>query len=366
MSVILFILILGLLVFVHEFGHFWTARRLGVGVHEFGFGFPPRLWAVRKKDVDYSINLIPFGGFVRLVGENAEESQRPDSLTRAGVGKKLAIVSAGVVMNVLLAWALLTGALMVGITADGTEVPSNRFAQIQNQRIEAYVVADSPAATSGLQTGDRLVSVNGQNIESTEKLLAFLKSAQYPELNVQVIRFGVVESLTITPAVAEGAERPTYGFGVQSLAEVRYPWYIAPWFGLQTTVSLIQQTFTGFGQLLSDLLTRGQVSEDVAGPLGIAVLTGQVQQLGFVPLIQFMAVLSVSLAVINFLPLPALDGGRAALAVVERLRGRPVNPRIEQIVHSTGFYLLILLLIVISVRDVQRFAIVDRFLEIFR
>lgn len=365
MTIVLFLLILSLLVFVHELGHFVAARRFGMPVEEFGFGFPPRLWGIKKGGTLFSINLIPFGGFVRIEGETTSTNPAPKSFAAATLPKKLLVLAAGVFMNYLLGWVLFTGVLINGVTQNPADVPAGQAVKVDQRRIELFVTPDSPAAKAGLQTGDQLVSANGQIFASTDELIAYTKEQQRPILRVTAQRHGQTIQAEVTPRAASGDD-PAYGFGVESLARVRYAWLSAPWYGLQTTATLTAQTFVGFGQVIRTLVTTGQVSQDVSGPVGIAVLTGQVRQLGFSAILQFIGILSVSLAVINFLPLPALDGGRAGLAIIERTRRRPLNPRFEQVFHATGFYLLIALLIAISVRDVQKFNVVSRLIGLFQ
>ncbi len=366
MSVLVFILVLSLLVFVHELGHFLAARRLGVGVLEFGLGFPPRLWSFDRHGTRWSINLIPFGGFVRLEGESDPAVTTPTSFARATLRRKFMILAAGVLMNYLLAWGLMTAALSAGVTVDPANLTPNRWQRLANLRIQAMVSEASPAAAAGLASGDRIMSVNGREFRSTNEVIAYTRSQNYPSLRVEIRRTGQTQTLTIAPPAKRQLDQPVYGFGLQPLAELSYPWYVAPWYGLTSTGSLTGQTFAGFGRLLAELVSTGRVSQDVAGPVGIAILTGQVSRLGWTSLIQFVAILSVSLAVINFLPLPALDGGRAVFVVFERLRGRPFNPRWEQAVHATGFYLLLLALVLISIRDVQRFDVLERVMRWFQ
>ncbi len=358
MGILLFILILGLLVFVHEFGHFYAARRSGVGVEEFGFGFPPRLWGIQRGPTTYSVNLIPFGGFVRLQGEQADHDARTDSFVNAPPLRQYVIIAAGVLMNALLAWVLMTSALVVGLAADQATIPADRFARFQPTRQEAVVSAGGSVARAGLTSGDDLLSINQQVFRSTDHLIAYTKDHDYPALEIRYRRQGREYAATIRPDPA--GDHPRYGFGIVTIGRLSYPWYVAPWYGLSMTGRLTGQTVVGLGQVVVNLVRTGQVSTDVTGPVGIAVLTSQVSQLGVVAIIQFMAILSISLAVINFLPIPALDGGRALFIVLSRLRGRPIDRRVENLVHAAGFYLLIVMVILISIRDVQRFELLDR------
>lgn len=366
MTILLFFLILSLLIFVHEFGHFYAARRSGVGVEEFGFGFPPRIIGWRKGNMVWSINLIPFGGFVRLLGENGEHRDDPASFAATPRPKKILILAAGVLMNYLLAWALWSVIFAVGLPSTKDAVPVNQHAIVQNPVVTAYVTDGSPAFQAGLRTGDAIETVDGQKFEKTEQLIQYSSSKQYPSLHIRATRRNTpVPEATITPEPAKDGHQPRYGFGIVEVVNLRYPWYVAPWYGLRSTIQLTGQTFQGFGQLIHRLATSGQVGEDLSGPIGIAVLTGQVSRLGIISILQFVALLSISLAVINFLPLPALDGGRAAFIGIEKLLGRPISQRVEQTFHATGFYLLLLLILLISIRDVQRFSIVSKITNLF-
>lgn len=364
MTVVLFIVILGILVFVHELGHFAVARWFKVAVEEFGFGFPPRIFGFKRGSTIYSINWIPFGGFVRLQGEQEDGEKRADSFVQAPFRKQFAILAAGVFMNGLLAWILLSVTFMVGVSADANSTPINDHIRTSTPRVEALVTESSPAASAGLRTGDVIVAINGQSLSSTEQLIALAQAENYPALRLDILRQRTAQTITVQPRAAD--QSPRYGLGIQAVVTVSYPWYLAPWYGLQSGFEMTNQTLIGFGTLLKDLVTTAKVSSDVTGPVGIAVLTGQVAQYGFIATLQFMAILSISLAVVNFLPLPALDGGRALFVFLGRLRGRPVNPRIEATIHAAGFYTLLLLILLLSIRDISKFRIVDQLKGLFQ
>lgn len=364
MAILFFIIILGLLVFVHELGHFLSARAAGVAVEEFGFGFPPRMIGIKRGRTILSINWIPFGGFVRLQGEQEDTEQRPDSFVRARFSRQLVIMVAGVVMNILLAWVLMTMTLVIGTKTDASMTPHDRFAVASPARLEAIVTDGTAASDAGLRNGDRVLDINGVAYTSTEDIIQATKDQQYPTLNVRVERNNTPIIISIAPRTA--SDHPRYGFGVQSLLVVRYPWYIAPWYGFTSVIDLISQTAVGFGHLIRDLVVTAKVSPDLTGPVGIAVLTGQVVQYGFVATLQFMAILSVSLAVVNILPLPALDGGRALFVTIGHFRGRPVNTRIEGTIHTIGFYMLLLVILLISIRDVSRFRLLEQLRSLFQ
>ncbi len=364
MQIILFALILGLLVFVHELGHFLAARFSKVGVEEFGFGFPPRIWAKKKGSLTISINAIPFGGFVRLQGEQNDPEHRPESFVNATWPRQILVLAAGVIMNYLLAWVLMSVVYGAGVTVETNGLRAADLAHVRNVQVQATVSSDSPAGKSGVQTGDRIVSVDGQTFSSTQQLIDYTTGKNFPVLHVDFLHQNIQKSIDIAPQTAS-SNKPHYGLGVDSLGQLRYPWYQAPLTGLTSTASLTAQTVKGFGTLISDLVAHGKVSNDLTGPVGIAVLTGEVSRLGVIAVLQFISVLSISLAVVNFLPLPALDGGRALFIVIGRLRGRPINPRVESIIHATGFYALIALVIAITVRDLNRYDIFSKVTQFF-
>lgn len=365
MAVIFFLIIISLLVFVHEWGHFLAARRLGVAVEEFGFGFPPRVWSVQRGPTTWSINLIPFGGFVKLQGEHDDATARPDSFISASQGKKFAIIAAGVVMNYIFAWLLFSTALAAGVTTSQAGLPTDRWHHFISAGQILAVGAGSSAAKAGIQSGDTLDTINNQHFSSTAAVVAYVAAQNYPPLTIRYVHDGQTKTAEVTPNPTTD-HQPRYGLGVETTGRLSYPWFVAPWYGLKTGYSVTSQTLVGLGQIFQTLVTQGKVSGDVTGPIGIAVLTKQVTQLGFVALIQFTAIISTSLAVLNFLPIPALDGGRALFIVIESIRGRPVNRRVEAVIHTASFYALLIFIFLISLRDVQRFDIVSRLQHVFQ
>lgn len=368
-TVILFLVVLSLLVFVHELGHFWAARRSGMKVEEFGFGFPPRLlgfqrsggrWATvwghgQPKNPEatvYSVNWIPLGGFVRILGENGDSAEDPRSFANGTFAGRFLTLVAGVTMNVVLAWALFSFGYVLGLpvaVSGPDQLPSGaRFENPEVAIVEVFRGQEAEAA--GLKPGDVVVSVDGQRFQGVGEVQAYVRNQSGKVFSFEVRRQGQLLTLSVPskpkPKVDEG---PT-GISLAQVGTLRYPWYQAPLEGLKTTANQLLNILVGFYQLLTSRLGL----DSLGGPVKIAQLTGQVASMGAVHLLQFTAFLSLNLAVLNVLPLPALDGGRILFLAIEKLRGRRNNRTLEQAVNAVGFALLILLMAAVTVNDIFR------------
>jgi regulator of sigma E protease len=376
-TVLIFIIVLSVLVFVHELGHFWTARKLGVKAEEFGFGFPPRAFGFYKskagkwrflrgkKDPNslteedrpvgtvYSINWLPLGGFVKIKGENGEGKQESDSFAVKAIWKRALILSAGVIMNIVLAIVLLSAGYMMGLPQSLDNLkPSAKISEPQVFVME--VLADSPAAEAGLKAGDIITFVNEEKIVSNEELQNIVAKQVGQETNFNINRDGENMQIAITPELLEEADRPAIGVSIYASGLVRYPFFTAIIEGFKLTFWLFWMIILAFYGLIRDLLMGVSVSGQVAGPVGIATLTGQVATMGFTYLLQFTALLSLNLALINILPFPALDGGRLLFLLIEKFIGKPVRQSVEAWIHTIGFWLLILLIVVVTYKDIAR------------
>lgn len=354
LTVITFVVVLSLLVFVHELGHFISAKRAGVKVEEFGFGFPPRLAGIKKGNTIYSINWIPLGGFVKIKGESGEDAKDEDSFAYKKPWKRAIILSAGVIMNVLLAWFLLSVGYAMGlpqIIEDAS--PHARITDRKTQVIA--IVEDSPAAAAGLEIGDTIITIDGTPFASIEDFREYTGTREGEAFNMTVEHDGEEVVHELEPAYLEEVDRPGIGVALVDTGIAHYPLWLAPIQGLQATYSLTVQIFDAFIMLLRDLVVTQEASVEFSGPIGIAVLTGRVAKAGFRYLLQFTAVLSINLAIINILPIPALDGGRLLFLLIEKLRGKAMSQRIEIAAHNLGFTALMILVVFITYRDVVRF-----------
>lgn len=352
LTLLIFLAVLSVLVFVHEFGHFIVAKRSGVRVDEFGFGFPPRLVGWKRGDTTYSINWIPMGGFVKLKGESGEAAEDRDSFAAKRVWQRALIVAAGVIMNIVFAAVALSVGFGVGIPSVVEDVPAS--ARVRDVKVViADVLPDTPAANAGLASGDVLEAMDGERIESITLFQSAIRARPDQPARFDVLRGNERKEFTITPAVLKETNAPGIGVALVGTGIVSYPWYEAPYRGIQATGYITTEIIKSFGQLIGGMF-RGRVTVDFSGPVGIAVVTGEVARLGFVSLLQFMALLSVNLAVVNLIPFPALDGGRLLFLAIEGAIRRPVSKRYETLAHQIGFIVLILLVLLITARDIQR------------
>ncbi|HYE22399.1 MAG TPA: RIP metalloprotease RseP [Verrucomicrobiae bacterium] len=366
-TLIIFIVILGLLVFVHELGHFVMAKRSGMAVEEFGFGFPPRLFGIKKGETIYSINWIPLGGFVKIVGEDGGDAANPKSFGSKSFGARLAVLAAGVTMNVIFAWVLISIGLAAGLPTaldEGETLPGT--AKIRDVSVAVIEVApESPASAADFKVGDRIIKINGQEVTSIDTVQNLTQENIDKPTTYTFERGSTVLEKQVVPRGNPPADQGPLGIGLSSVGLVSYPWYVAPWKGLQATIGLIWATLSAFWTILSNLVGGAPAGVDLTGPVGIAKLTGDVAALGFVYLLQFTAILSVNLAIINAVPFPALDGGRILFLIIEKIRRKKMSVNVEQWANTVGFTLLLLLMFFVTVKDVGRFQLITKIKDLF-
>lgn len=371
LTVVVFFLVLGVLVLVHELGHFVVARKSGVKVEEFGFGLPPRMIGFYKDDVGkwrtvglktkdvtsmiWSLNWIPLGGFVKIKGENGENSEQADSFGHQSVFKRILIISAGVFMNIVLAAVLLSIGLSIGSPQVIDESNLSKFAQTKDIKVRIMeVLPDSPAERAGLELADTILAIDGHEIVEIEELQNFLDQKVGATISLTVERKDEVLTKELTPEFLSEIDRGGMGVALVRTGFVSYPWYLSWWYGIIETFKMIWAIIAGFYLIIKNLIINKQMIGEVYGPVGIAGLVGDAARLGFLYLMQFTAVLSVIIAVINFLPFPALDGGRILFLIIEGVRGKPANQKFEALMHNLGFALLMILVLVVTFRDVVR------------
>jgi regulator of sigma E protease len=350
-SILIFLLVLSILILVHEFGHYYMAKRAGVWVEEFGIGIPPKLFAKKIGETKYSINLIPFGGFVRLHGEGSEEEV--DKPKRAFINKskkqRIGIIVAGVIMNCILAIASFAVVyLFAGIPKETGHVSV------------VDVAAGSPAEEVGLRAGDIIEVVNDVEVTSTNEFMFELNKYIGQEVVIDVI--GVEEQGATRSVEIFLREFPPEGEGpmgaVVSSAEVDFPplWkrpFEGIYYGFKEAVFWGVAVINGFVKIFSDLF-KGVAPKDIAGPIGIYAITSEVAKVGILALINFIGILSVNLAIFNIIPFPALDGGKLLFIGIESIIGRKVLPKIESFIHMIGMILILIMLFAVTAHDIQR------------
>lgn len=348
MSLILFFAVLAVLVLSHEFGHFIAAKKSGIRVDEFGFGFPPRLFGVKKGETLYSINLIPFGGFVKIHGEEGENRGDSNSFSSKSISVRALVIAAGVVFNIILAWFLISLGYMAGMpTSVGTVPPG---AEIMGKKVVILEVQEnSPAKTAGLQPGDELAGFN-----SVEEAQKFISDSKGKEIEISYQRDEKNFSVKLTPRINPPAGQGAMGIAMDEIGTIKFPWHRSIWEGLKTTYFLLIAVAQSIFYFIYNAVKGAGGWEQVMGPVGIIGITGTAAKFGFVYLLGFISILSINLAVINILPFPALDGGRLLFLLIEKIKGSPVNPKVSGIIHSIGMALLLILMLAITYRDILK------------
>ena len=362
LTIIAFIVIFSVLVLVHEWGHFYFARRAGIKVEEFGIGLPPRAKAIYKdkKGTIYSLNWIPFGGYVRLYGEDAVSDKvlkAKNSFASKTITQRSMVVVAGVMMNFILAWVLITIGLTLGMRpflvseADLNQAIEDGLVEQREIFMIHEIIPDTPLAKSDLLPGDMVTAINGQPVPEVKELAEVLVPGQPIELSIlRGKRDGI---LTAVPN-----EEGKLGFSISKapyivyVKDLKYPIYKAPVMALKEVGRLSYLTLDMLGDVVVSLVRKFTVPDGVAGPVGIARLTHHFTQEGVIALMQFAALLSISLGVINIMPFPALDGGRFLFILFEVILRRRPSAKWEAAAHGIGFALLMLLILVITWNDI--------------
>lgn len=352
-TIIIFIIILAILVLIHEFGHFIAAKKSGVLVEEFGFGFPPRLFGIKKGETLYSVNALPIGGFVKLYGEEYHEEDGKVNTKlkdRAFIYKKpwqkVLIIVAGIIGNFLLGWVLISFLFTQGVPA-----PVNKV-------IVEDVQTQSPAQAAGIKKNDVLEKIvkdgKSYSLTSTTDLIGLTKKFGDKEITVVVNSNGAKRNVVITPRSHPPKGQGSLGVVITSFITKKYAWYQAPFYGLKEAFNITRMIVVELSKTIFQLVTLQKPNVDVAGPIGIAQYTGQAIKFGNNAVLELIALLSLNLAVINILPFPALDGGRLVLVLYEWITRKRVNRTFEQYLNLAGIAILLTLTVVVTIHDILK------------
>jgi len=358
-TAVTFLVILTVLVLIHEAGHFFVAKLIGVNVEEFGMGLPPRIFAKKIGSTEYSLNWLPIGGFVKLSGEDAEDgtSAKLKNVKQYFFARskkeRAAILCAGVFMNFILA----VGITMFLLTS-GIQEPSGRV------HLEK-VVSGSPAAEAKLAVNDIVIKVwtvdalgkpsDPRPVSVSADLIKFAKLHAGEQVYMAVERNGeLLPTISMTPRKNPPAGQGAIGVAISDLEVHKYSWREAPYKALVINLTRARDMLTSLGSTLWRLVTLRAPEADVAGPIGIAQVTGQAVKFGWRAVLEFASILSLNLAVLNVLPIPALDGGRLAFVILEKILGRRVRPAFEKSTHQIGMLVLLALIFIVSINDILR------------
>lgn len=424
LTLLIFIAVLAVLVLSHEVGHFIAARKSGIKVYEFGFGFPPRLFGIQmlkgkklekvaeeetvdisisdyqspdgskvieEKVVDriteidkevpikkwrwvwgnkpiipeegegrleqgtvYSINLIPLGGFVNIKGEDSSDTG-PDSFSSKPAWKKAIVIVAGVAMNIVLAASLFSIGYMIGLPMLTDKIVDSSL--VQNRSLEIIqVLPDKPAALADIKPSDLILRVGDIDNPRLTEMQDYVDAHRSEEISFTIQRGDELLNKKIKPMIYQESGRGGIGVGIAEFGTIKYVWYKAIYHGCKDTGVYLKEIFVAFGSLVKRLFVgREGLGDSVAGPIGIAVMTGEVAKMGILYLLQFVAVLSLNLAVVNILPIPALDGGRLLFLALSKINRRWSFLKYERTAHTVGFILLLALVAVITINDLGFF-----------
>lgn len=372
-SIIIFILTLLVLVVIHEWGHFIMAKKFGIKVEEFGFGLPPRVWGKKIGETIYSINWLPFGGFVKLLGEDGvekEELKNKRSFAAANVWVRIGVVAAGVSMNLVLAWILFYIVLFSKDFKFQLPLPIDyQFAGVEQKNdIRVFIAAistDSPAFKTSLKQGEEIISVNGENILNDGQMVSLIKSYAGKEINLTVKnpQSNEVRDIKLIPRENPPKGEGPIGIALTQvrLANLEYKTTTQKLFsGVSHSYNVASYSLKMLGLIINQSFAKkdfSALSHSVAGPVGITSLANTVltsTDKPLIPYLDFMAMLSLNLAVMNLLPIPALDGGRLFFLLIEGILRRKVKANIEKWVHAFGMAVLLGLTLLITFSDIKK------------
>ncbi len=361
-TTIIFLLVLTVLVFIHELGHFLAARLFGIRVDEFAIGFPPRIWSFIKNGTRFAINIVPLGGYVKIHGENAEDEITPDSILAKARWKQAVVLVAGVVFNIVLAWVLLSLSFMMGTRASTAGFPAEKISD--TGVVVMFVSPDSPAQKAGLAIGDEIVSVETADIRlatSTLRVEAVQTAIKDSKGNVifTVTPQHATSTKTISVEPKDGVVpgKRAVGISMDEVGTVKLGFFESFGYGAKSTYVLTQNVATGLwgfvkGLVVSDGGGAKAALKSVSGPVGIATIVGSSARDGFSNLLVITAIISANLAVLNLVPFPALDGGRLVVVAIEGTIRRRINPKVINWINAIGFLLLIGLMLVVTFKDI--------------
>ncbi len=351
-TTILFFIVLSVLVFVHELGHFLAAKMFKIRVDEFALGFPPKVFSFKKGETTYAFNLLPLGGYVKIHGENPENSLDASdkrSFQNVAWWKQVVVLAAGVTFNIVFAWLLLSASLMIGTSKASVEGIPPAYVYGETKVLVQQVSENSPASNAGIKAGDIITAVGSSTATSTVGVQHAIKSSTSTTgVVITIERATSTTALTVIP----DKENKVIGVALAEVALIKMPLFPALKHGFIGTYSLIEQLGAGVIGFFKKLFVGDASMDEVSGPVGIAKIVGMAGREGLAALLFISTLISISLAIMNILPFPALDGGRIVIALIEGVIRRRLNTKFVNTLNTIGFMLLLLLMLVVTIKDI--------------
>jgi regulator of sigma E protease len=355
-TILLFLGILVIVVIGHEFGHFIVAKWNGVKVEEFGFGLPPKIWGFKPKnsETEYNINALPIGGYVKLLGEEGDNRDNPRSFASKKPWQRIAILSAGVIMNIIIAVIAFTIVGMMGTQKfiDESEINSDKFSNVAT--FIAAVAKDSPAEKADLRFGDEIQSIDGVKVITQDEVTDIIKENIGKPVEIVVKRGEQTLTKTVEPRENPPEGQGAIGIATELTGMQKLSFFESFKLAFVRIYVIISTTLYILGQMIMSLFTQAPLpaEADVTGPVGLVQIVGDIRDLGIGYIITFIGLISTSLALFNILPIPALDGGRIVFVIIEWIKGSPVSQALENKFHIVGYSILMLLTLIITLRDI--------------
>lgn len=367
--IIVFIFILGFLIIAHELGHFLTAKKAGVGVEEFGIGFPPRIWKKKKGETIYSINAIPIGGFVKLFDEEGikeEEGISPRSFYKKSPGVKIGVIAAGAIANFLIATIIFYFLLIQGGFSFNLGLFSDYdyrfpFGEQENFVAISAVLENSPAGEAGIKPSSLIISANQEKFENTESFIRFIDQNRGKKISLELKDLITEEEKTfeVVPRQDPPEKEGALGISLTRMTQLKYVRFVDKiTSGFLHSFNFAHLTLSSFGHLIGESVKERDVepiTSAVVGPIGILALTKITVEAGIIEVLTLMAFISLALAVVNFFPIPALDGGKILLIVIETLTRKKIPLKVEHNINLAGFIFLIGIMILVAYKDIIQF-----------
>jgi regulator of sigma E protease len=358
-TLLVFIAVLGLLVFVHELGHFLAAKRSGVKVLEFAFGFKPRLWSKKIGETTYGINLIPLGGYIHMYGED-KKGEGSRAYNNKSPRQRLGILIAGPLMNFILGYLVLVVLMIVGFEPLFPGISSNPYIKSGQVISISSVASGSPAQNAGLKDGERILKLNNEKMVTDSDFISKVNSLKGQVINVTVADSVGERTVALTPRVNPPSGEGALGVMLSTTGKIKSSVIASPVAALYETGRIIGLSAAGFASFVKNLIVHQQVGDEVTGLIGVGEVTGIARRLGLDYLGQLVAIISIGLGVVNLLPIIPLDGGHIATVAYEGIARRRLSEKQLGVIASVGLTIIILLFIIVTTKDIIRFNVLER------